>query len=495
MTWTPTLTVDTSVPLHVQIRRGIRDAVESGDLLPGQQLPGIRALAEQLGVNRLTVLKAVEALSKAGLLNTVQGKGIFVSSDPRIMELRAPRAPASVGPFFEGVAEGPAAEQDTDLLKATIDNAMTRDAISFAAGFPPPEAVPTDTIRIRLSRMLRAEDAHVRLGYASTQGDPELLEEVRKLLVVRGLPPGADDRLVITGGAQQGLTLCLEALLRPGECLAMESPGYMGAIAACRMKKIPMVPVPVDRAGLNPDRLESALRRNEIRVIYTVPNFQNPTAVTQTLRRRRQILELAGRYNALVIEDDIYSDLRFGGRGVSPIKSLPGGERVVYLGSFSKSLTPAVRLGFLVATGPLGDDLRRFKEVADMCTSALIQALMTDLLRSGYYRRHLAKVRRLYRARQEACLAALQEHMPAEVQFTRPKGGMHLWVMLDRPVDAARLLPRARRVGVSFAPGNLFFSDGRRSGSFRLNYSSNPPERIDEGIRRLVKCIDEEARA
>ncbi len=250
-----------------------------------------------------------------------------------------------------------------------------------------------------------------------------------------------------------------------------------------------MVPVPVDGSGLNPQRLEASLRRQAIGALYTVPCFQNPTGVTMGLRRRRLIMELVQKHGLFVIEDDIYADLRLGGRRTPPLKSLPGGERVVYVGSLSKSLAPALRVGFMVARRELADDLIHLKGLTDVNTSALTQALVADLLGSGFYRRHLARLRRGYRLRRDAMIAALEQHLPPGARFTRPKGGLHLWVMLDRALDTHLLLARCRRAGVAFSPGELFFCDARHGGCFRLNYSSHPPDRIEAGIRRIAACI------
>jgi DNA-binding transcriptional MocR family regulator len=491
MDWPTLLVQEPTEPLHLRIRRGIRAAVQSGALHPGEQLPGIRALASLMQVNRLTVLKAVRALSRAGLLTTVKGKGVFVLSDPRLGP-EARDLPES--PFLEGLAEGPEPDAAPDGLQQALDAAPAPGGLSFAAGFPPPEAIPIDTIRVRLGRLLREGQAAVHLGYLPSEGDPVLLRELHELLRERGLVLGPDDRVLVTSGAQQALALCLDALQRPGESLAIESPGYVGAITACQLRRLPMVPVPVDDGGVNPDRLESALRKHELFALYTVPNFQNPTAVTQSLRRRAQILELAARRDTVIIEDDVYGDLRFGGHRVPPLKSLPGGERVVYIGSFSKSLAPGLRVGFLVASGAVAERLVRGKGATDISTCALAQGLVGDLLRTGYYRRHLVRIRRIYRERRDAMVAALAESLPEGVRFTRPRGGLHLWVMSDHPADADRLLEVSRRQGVLFSPGRLFFSDNRRSSSFRLNYASHSPEQIRDGVRRLVGCLRRLAR-
>jgi GntR family transcriptional regulator/MocR family aminotransferase len=487
------LSPDDPAPLHIQIRRAIREAIRGGSLAPNQRLPGVRVLAEQLDVNRLTVLKAIRSLARAGLLTTVRGKGVFVAADvdlpPALGAGTRPRI-AAAGPFLEGL--GLPADDGGELeggIKGAMDDALDAGCLSFSAGFPPEELIPADTIRRRLGRLLRGGEAARMLGYGPIEGDPALIEQVIALLRQRGLELDADDRVVVTSGAQQGIALCLEALLSRGEALAMESPGYMGAISACRARRVPLVPVPVDGAGLNPERLEGSLRRQAIGALYTVPCFQNPTGVTMGLRRRRLIMALVRKHGLFVIEDDIYADLRLGGRRTPPLKSLAGGERVIYIGSLSKSLAPALRVGFLVARRELAEELIHLKGLTDVNTSALSQALVADLLRSGFYRRHLARLRRGYRLRRDAMVMALQRHLPAGARFTRPKGGMHLWVMLDRPLDTGRLLARCRRAGVAFSPGELFFCDGRHAGCFRLNYSSHPPDRIEEGVRRIAACI------
>jgi DNA-binding transcriptional MocR family regulator len=258
------------------------------------------------------------------------------------------------------------------------------------------------------------------------------------------------------------------------------------------MRQIPMVPVPVDAGGINPARMAQALAKEGVAGVYTVPSYQNPTGVSQLARRREKVLALANQYGATVFEDDIYADLRLGGRSIRPIKSLPGGERVVYAGSFSKSLAPGLRVGFMVASGKLARDLLHFKESHDICTGRLTQAVVAAFIERGGYRRHLMRVRREYKRRRDAMLEALHTHLDVPHRVTHPKGGMHLWVMFESPLDMAGLEEMAEKRGVSFAPGTLFFTDGRRASSLRLNFSANPVETIHEGIVRLAQCIKKE---
>jgi GntR family transcriptional regulator/MocR family aminotransferase len=384
-------------------------------------------------------------------------------------------------------------DRASEGLKAAMEDGFSKDGISFSVGFPPLETIPADTIRKRLNRLLRQPSQVAGLGYVPSEGDPALLHAVTNLLSKRGLRLGPDDKILITSGAQQGIALCLQALFSRGDTLAVESPGYMGLIANCRLRGIPMVPIPVDRRGLNPERLRTAAKKQELRGVYVVPNYQNPTGVVQSLKRRRQILDVADQHDMYIIEDDVYADLRFGGRSIAPMKSLPGGERVIYLSSFSKALAPGLRVGFLVASGPIVETLRRYKEADDISTGGLVQAVMTDLLESGFYERHTVKVRREYRRRRDAMLNALLTHLAKPwIKITRPRGGMHLWVMFKKNLDIESLLLRCRAAGVSFAPGYLFFADARKASSLRLNFSSHHADVIEEGVRRLARSIAKE---
>lgn len=495
-----TLDATSATPLHTQIRRGIHAAVRCGAMGPGDRLPAVRPLAGRLGVNRLTVLKAIRQLVKAGVLESVEGKGVFVARQAPVAAGGGCEA-AYKGPFFEGLAEGPHthpaappvdAAAARSVFQSAVGDGTAEELIAFSAGFPPLDAIPTALIRKGLGRLLRHEDAARHLNYAETDGYGPLLEALKANLAQRGLPLGDDDQLLITSGAQQGLALCLDVFVRGAGALAIESPGYMGMIAACQMRGIPMVPVPVDRGGINPARLETVLKQHHIAAIYTVPTYQNPTGVTQSRRRRERIVELARRYDTRIIEDDTYVDMRLGGRTIPPLKAQPGGERVVYVGSFSKSLAPGLRIGYAVASGQLAADLRHFKESVDVSSGSLSQVLLADLLASGQYTRHLARCRRLYRARRDAMLASLEKHFPPEVRYTSPKGGLHLWAMIERPVDIQSLSHRCRRRGVTFAPGSYFFVDGRQAGSMRLNFAMQTPQVAEEGIRLLATCMREE---
>ncbi len=484
---------ESSIPLHLQVRRGLRDAIVRGDFPPGQALPSLRTLAQQTGVNKLTMLKAVEGLKRIGLVEAVRGKGVFVCDPLPEVEERFDIEPAEKNRFYEGAAEGPEPEELADGIMETVDKGMRTDQISFAAAFPPAEFLPANHIRLRMAALLK-EQQGAALAYSQTHGVPGLRESLCDWLTTRNLRISDHDQVLIVSGAQQAITLALQVLVRPGESVLVESPGYLGVIFACRQLGIRMESVPLDKRGLDCDRLETRLKRGEFRALFCVPNFQNPTGITMSEVRRRRVLDLARSAGVYVIEDDACGDLRFTGKIIPPIKALEGNEHVLYVGSFSKSIAPGLRVGYMVAHRDLAAKLRRMKEVHDICAPTLSQHVMDDMLRSGMYARHLRKTRRAFRKRCNTMIRALQEHLPEQARFTEPKGGLHLWVVLPESVDVMQLQKQAEKQHIYFSPGNLFFADRRGNNCLRLNFASNPSSQIEEGISRLGQLIREAER-
>ncbi len=493
MSWEfPELDPGAPLPLHRQIRRAIRAAVSR--VCPEERkLPSTAEMAAAFGVNRLTVLKAVRPLVQSGELRSIPGKGVYTGGDAS----KPGDRDATDVRFFEGIAEGSAPSGVPEVTPAPeafgrfVAESLSERVISFAAGFPPEDLIPVDGVRRRATRILRGTFGAKSLGYAHGLGDETLRDQIRLLLATRGLNLAERDTILVTSGAQQALALCLASLLDNG-AMAVEAPGYMGFIAACRQRGVPLYPVPLDAGGISLKHLAAVLQHPEVRGIYTVPTFQNPTGVTQQLSRRKRVLHLARQREVLVIEDDTYADLRLGGRPVPPIKALPGADRVLYVGSFSKSLSPGLRIGFVAAREALVLKLLHLKETADISTGKLSQALTAAFIEDGGYRRHLSGIRSEYRLRRDAMMDALKRELGGLARVWRPKGGMHLFVMLEAKIDMAALENRCRAAGVLFAPASLFFSDGRRPCAFRLNFAAHNIETIHIGIGRLARCIAEE---
>jgi GntR family transcriptional regulator/MocR family aminotransferase len=298
------------------------------------------------------------------------------------------------------------------------------------------------------------------------------------------------DQVLITSGSQQALALACQLLLKPGDAVVVERPTYNLALELFRSLQLNIVGIPIDGHGMQTEALETVLQQQHPKLIYTIPNFQNPSGVCLSAARRRQLVALADRYNVPILEDDFVGDLRYSGRALPAIKALDAGGRVIYIGSFSKMLMPGLRVGYLLAEGPIFSGLVRQKRVTDLTTSTLMQRTLDLFVTVGRYQAHLRRSCRAYRQRRDTMLAAIQRHLPADVQVSPPQGGLFIWLCLPAGVSSQRLLPLALEAGVEFAPGGRFYpnpADGARY--LRLNFATQPPEAIEQGIQRLGQAI------
>jgi len=298
------------------------------------------------------------------------------------------------------------------------------------------------------------------------------------------------DAVLTVSGSQQALDLTGKLFLDDGDVVLCESPTYLGAIGAFRAYCPKFVEVPTDDDGMVPAELESRLEALErVKLIYVVPDFQNPSGRRWSLERRRQLVELAGRFEVPVIEDAPYAELCFEGEPIPPVAALSDGCTVVYLGTCSKILSPGMRLGWVVTDSDL---LRRYvlvKQGTDLHTSSLVQLLAARFMVDHDCDAHIARIRDVYRGRRNAMIAGLEEHFPEEVRFTRPAGGLFLWVELPEGLDAREVLERSLEERVAFVPGECFFPNGGHDNTLRLNFSAMPEERIAEGVRRLGRVL------
>jgi 2-aminoadipate transaminase len=372
-----------------------------------------------------------------------------------------------------------------EILKVT----QQPNVISFAGGLPASELLPTAELA-ELARDLLLDDGARALQYGPTEG----LDMLRGLIAARlgessGLKRSADD-VIIVSGSQQALDLTGKVFLDEGDVVLCESPTYLGAIGAFRAYRPTFVEVPTDDDGMVPEKLEyclSSLAR--VKLIYVVPDFQNPSGRRWTLARRKSLAALAARFGVPVIEDAPYADLCYDGAPLPPVASFDTAGLVILLGTFSKILSPGMRLGWVVADSEF---LRRYvlvKQGVDLHTSSLAQLLAARFMLEYDLDAHIARLREVYRARRDAMLAALEEHFPQDGRFTRPAGGLFLWVELPDGIDARWLLERALEEDVAFVPGESFFPGGGHENTLRLNFSAMPEERIAEGIRRLGRVL------
>jgi 2-aminoadipate transaminase len=381
-----------------------------------------------------------------------------------------------------------------DLLKLSQDP----EVISFAGGLPAAEMFPLAEVAAAAQRVI-LEQGKSALQYGATEGYRPLREMLVRHMGRYGIRVEVDNVLVTTG-SQQALDLVGRLFINPGDHVVTEEPTYLGALQAFSACQATYLPVPVDGDGLRIDRLEEALRAGP-KLLYVLPNFQNPTGVTLSLERRRRLIELASRYGVPIVEDDPYGQLRYEGTHLPPLVALDAeyhhcanGESslhgaVLYMGTASKTLAPGLRLGWVVAPREVIQRLVTLKQGTDLHTSTLTQMLAYETAKAGFLDRHVRALRGVYRARRDAMLGALEAHFPPGVQWTRPQGGLFLWVTLPGGLDSSSLLQEAIAAKVAFVPGAAFFPEGGGERTLRLNFSFCAPSVIVEGVRRLGQVL------
>lgn len=382
-----------------------------------------------------------------------------------------------------------------ELLKVT----ELPGVISLAGGLPASEIFPIEHISAVTQRILEKQGQQA-LQYGSTEGYTPLRELLAHQLNQQGFNVSREN-ILITSGSQQGLDLLGKVLLNPGDRLLVESPTYMGALQAFNSYGPEYVAVRSDEEGIVIGELEPALQQNP-KCMYVLPTFQNPSGVSFTLERRDQLIELAGRYGVPIIEDDPYSQLRFEGEPQPSLLALENarqqqGEQrdqpyegnVVMLNTFSKVLTPGLRVAWVVGPAQVVRKLVLAKQGADLHTATFNQMIAYELTSSGFLEEHVPLIRKLYHERRDAMLAALEEYFPDNVSWTHPQGGLFLWVTLPEGVDTTQLLKDALEYRIAFVPGASFHANGGGSNTMRLSFSNVNSEQIEEGIRRLGKLL------
>ncbi len=364
--------------------------------------------------------------------------------------------------------------------------------ISFAGGMPNPATFPDHELRTILDDIVERDGSRI-FQYGVTRGLPEFRDQLEEILTSRGIDMNGQS-LMVTNGSQQGLNLVSQVFLDPGDIVLVELPSYIGALACFRNHQAEMVGIRQDEDGVVPEDLEATLERlqragRRVKFLYLIPNFQNPSGITISPERRRRTLELARRHGFLILEDDPYGDIYFDTMDPSrlrPIKSLPDSDNVIYLGSFSKVVTPGLRTAFIAASEWIIQRLELAKQAADLCSSSLDQRLIFEYCKRGMYERHLHDVRTFYNAKCRTMLDALATHMPDSVSWTRPQGGMFLWVVLPEGLDAEQLAMEAvQDLKVAFIHGAPFFVDGQGGNTLRLTFAKEDTDKIEAGIRLL----------
>jgi 2-aminoadipate transaminase len=375
-----------------------------------------------------------------------------------------------------------------DLMEITA----RPEVISLAGGLPDTSTFPPESFAAQMTRIAQESSAEA-LQYGPTEGFAETKECIREVMRAEGMDPDLDDIIVTTGG-QQAIDLVAKTLVDPGDLVIAEAPTYPGAVPVFCSYQAETVQVGVDEDGMRIDELEALLGRlaadgRRPKFIYTVPTFQNPAGVTMSAERRRRLVEIARERELLVVEDNPYGLLRYGGDPVEPLYKLEGGDYVLYLGTFSKILSPGIRLGWLCAPPPVMEKVVLGKQAADLCTSTLTQYFVREYFAEGHWRDYVGDLCEIYRERRDAMLDALERFFPEQASWSHPQGGLFCWATLPEYLDTTDLLAKALRENVAFVPGAAAYVDGRGGSAMRLNFSASGPDEIREGIKRIGTVI------
>lgn len=388
---------------------------------------------------------------------------------------------------WEAVMSERSARMKSSVIRELLKLTMQPDMISFAGGLPAPELFPVREFKEACNYILEHHGPQA-LQYGPTEGYPPLKEFLAESMQKYSVPavPG---NILMTNGSQQALDLVGRLFINNGDKILTDAPTYLGAIQAWRAYKPQFITIPLDDDGMDPERVEKTLQQHRIKFMYVLPNFHNPAGTTISYERRRRLVELAARYGAFIVEDDPYGELRFEGEDIAPLMSMHK-ENVIYLSTFSKTLSPGIRLGWIVAPERVIAPLVQAKQGADLQTGTFIQYVAHDIVGRGIIKRHVKRIRNVYKERRDVMLAAMEEYFPPGVTWTRPQGGLFLWVRMPEHVDSEELLKVAVEEKVAFVPGVAFYPDSKEGHNcMRLNFSYAKPEMSREGIRRLGQAM------
>jgi 2-aminoadipate transaminase len=378
-----------------------------------------------------------------------------------------------------------------DLMEITA----RPEVISLAGGLPDTSTFPPESFAAQMTRIAQ-ESSAAALQYGPTEGFAETKACIAELMRAENMDPDPGDIVVTTGG-QQAIDLIAKTLVDPGDVVIAEAPTYPGAVPVFCAYEARTLQVEIDEDGMRIDALEELLDRlakegTRPKFVYTVPSFQNPAGVTMSAERRRRLVEVARERELLVVEDNPYGLLRYAGDPLETLYSLDGGDYVVYLGTFSKILSPGIRLGWLCAPPPIVEKVVLGKQASDLCTSTLTQYFVREYFAEGRWRDYISNLCGVYSERRDAMLEALERHFPPGATWSTPDGGLFLWATLPDYIDTTDLLAKALRENVAFVPGAAAYADGRGGSSMRLNFSASQPDEIREGIRRIGAVVQEQ---
>lgn len=477
-----------SIPVYKQIAERLGNLIAEGDLAEGERLPASRELARSLGVNRITITAAYDLLERRGLVKGHVGRGTFVCP-PRPSEAKSRAAATAAGSPSRFWASQSVEEFDPIWAEPVLHAPMGTIFLDYA--LPPTELFLVDQFRRCLNDALKRDGADA-LQMGSSGGYPPLKDYISAYMTRAGTPTRSE-HVLVTNGCQQGLDLVRRVFVGYEDAVLLEEPTYPGAINIFSGGRIRRLSAPVVETGMDMDAVEAVLAHNRVKLIYTIPNFQNPTGATMTLEKRRRLLELAKAHGVLVVEDSAYMELRYDGHPLPSLRALDNDGIVLHLNSFSKVNFPGIRVGWIAGPREAIDRLESAKRTCDLHTDLLSQTGLLEFCSRGLLDKHLKRARKVYRERKEAMVEALEEHLPPDLKWINPEGGLALWVTLPEGIDSERLLRAAVARGVAFSCGKGFYSGPADPRTLRLCFAAESPDTIRTGIKRLSLALKDTA--
>ncbi len=397
--------------------------------------------------------------------------------------------------YFSKKALGMKASEIRELLKLVESS----NVISLAGGLPASETFPVEQIK-EITKEVLEEHADKALQYGTTKGFTPLRLALARWMEKRYGIPTSKVEIMMVAGSQQALDLAGRVFINRGDIVVVEGPTYLAALQAFKYYDPEFLSIPMDHKGMRIDLLEEKLKKlkaqgKKVKFVYTVSTFQNPMGVTMSVDRRKRLVELADEYDFLIIEDSPYTELRYSGEPVPPVKHFDDTGRVIYLGTFSKILAPGFRLGWIAAQPQFIRKMEIAKQSIDLCANTLAQLIAWKYVEDGYLDEHIPEIVEFYKPRRDAMLKALEDFMPEGVGWTKPDGGMFIWVTLPEGIDTKMMLEKAVAKGVAYVPGEAFFAHRDVKNTMRLNFTYVPEEKIREGVKRLAEVIEAEMKS
>lgn len=382
-----------------------------------------------------------------------------------------------------------AKEVKSSAIREMLKITEQPDIICFAGGLPAPELFPVEEIKRACIKVLD-KSGSMALQYSVTMGYPLLRRAIAERISKRDGIKVTEENIVITGGSQQGLDIMGKLFLDSTSTVIVEKPSYLGAIQAFNSYRPTYITVEMDDEGMLLDEVEEDIKKHKPRFIYAVANFQNPSGITMSLKRRKRLVELSKEYYTPIVDDNPYGELRYQGKDLPSLKSL-GGDDVIELGTCSKIVSPGLRIGWIVGPPEVMLMIEKLKQGMDLHTNTFAQYVVYEYIKTGQLDEHIAKIKKAYGERIKVMLNALEKYFPKEIKWTKPEGGLFLWVKLPQGNSATEILPKAVAQKVAYVPGKPFYVDESEDNTLRLNFCSATPEMIIQGVKRLAKVFKE----